>query len=73
MAPKHEFQHEAKLDVEARVRQRVEAVLEEVLREEMTKYPMALYRELTPTRKGERNSPRLGASCALLMGNGWIS
>ena len=56
MAPKkHEFEHDVKLDVEARVRQGVKAVLEEVLREEMTQHLEAGYRELTPTRRGERN------------------
>ena len=56
MTPKkHEFEHEVKLDVEARVRQGVKAVLEEVLEEEMTEHLEAGYRELTPTRRGERN------------------
>ena len=55
MAPKHEFEHEVKLDVEARVRQGVKAVLEEVLQDEMTQHLEAGYRELTPTRRGERN------------------
>jgi len=52
---KHEFEHDVKLDVEARVRQGVKAVLEEVLEEEMTEHLEAGYRELTPTRRGERN------------------
>jgi putative transposase len=52
---KHEFEHDLKLDVEARVRQGVKAVLEEVLEEEMTQHLKAGYRELTPTRRGERN------------------
>jgi putative transposase len=52
---KHEFEHDVKLDVEARVRQGVKAVLEEVLEEEMTQHLQAGYRELTPTRRGERN------------------
>ena len=52
---KHEFEHDVKLDVEARVRQGVKAVLEEVLQEEMTQHLEAGYRELTPTRRGERN------------------
>ena len=43
------------MDVEARVRQGVKAVLEEVLEEEMTQHLKAGYRELTPTRRGERN------------------
>ena len=55
MTPKHEFEHDVKLDVEARVRQGVKAVLEEVLQEEMTEHLEAGYRELTPTRRGERN------------------
>jgi putative transposase len=52
---KHEFEHDVKLDVEARVRQGVKAVLEEVLEEEMSEHLEAGYRELTPTRRGERN------------------
>ena len=55
MTPKHEFEHDVKLDVEARVREGVKAVLEEVLQEEMTEHLEAGYRELTPTRRGERN------------------
>ncbi len=52
MTPKkHEFEHDVKLDVEARVRQGVKAVLEE----EMTQHLKAGYRKLTPTRRGERN------------------
>jgi hypothetical protein len=43
------------MDVEARVRQGVKAVLEEVLEEEMTQHFAAGYRELTLTRRGERN------------------
>jgi hypothetical protein len=35
LTPKHEFNHDVKLDVEARVRQGVKAVLEEVLQEEI--------------------------------------
>ena len=50
-----EFERDVKLDVEARVRQGVKAVLEEVLEEEMTQHLEAGYRELTPTRRGERN------------------
>jgi putative transposase len=53
---KHEeFEHDVRLDVEARVRQGVKAVLEEVLEEEMAEHLKAGYRELTPTRRGERN------------------
>jgi putative transposase len=54
-AKKHEFEHNVKRDVEARVRQGVKTVLEEVLEEEMTEHLKAGYRELTPTRRGERN------------------
>jgi putative transposase len=52
---KYEFEHDVKLDVEARVREGVKAVLQEVLEEEMTHHLEAGYRELTPTRRGERN------------------
>jgi putative transposase len=56
LTPKHEdFEHDVKMDVEARVRQGVKAVLEEVLQDEMTQHLEAGYRELTPTRRGERN------------------
>ena len=56
MSPKkHEFEHDVELNVEARVREGVKAVLEEVLEEEMTQHLEAGYRELTPTRRGERN------------------
>jgi transposase-like protein len=56
LALKREFEHDVvKLDVEARVLQDVKAVLEEVLEEEMTQHIGAGYRELTPTRRGERN------------------
>jgi len=55
LAPKREFEHDMKLDVEARVRQGVKAVLVKVLEEEMTQHLGAGYRELTPTRQGERN------------------
>jgi putative transposase len=56
LTPKHDdLEHDVKLDVEARVRQGVKAVLEEVLEEEMTEHLKAGYRELTPTRRGERN------------------
>lgn len=56
MAPKHEFEHDVKRNVEARVRLGVKAVLEEVLEEEeMAEHLEAGYRELTPTRRGERN------------------
>jgi putative transposase len=56
LALKREFEHDVvKLNVEARVLQDVKAVLEEVLEEEMTQHIGAGYRELTPTRRGERN------------------
>jgi putative transposase len=55
LTPKHEFEHGVKLDVESRVREGVKAVLEEVPQEEMTEHLEAGYRELTPTRRGERN------------------
>ena len=57
MTPKQELFEEAiERDVQARVRQGVKAVLEEVLQEEeMTQHLEAGYRELTPTRRGERN------------------
>jgi putative transposase len=58
LAPKKhddEFEHDVKMDVEARVREGVKAVLEEVLEEEMAEHLEAGYRELTPTRRGERN------------------
>ena len=50
-----EFEHTVKRDVEARVREGVKAVLDEILQEEMIEYLGADYSELTPTRKGERN------------------
>jgi transposase-like protein len=49
------FDQDVKRDVQARVREGVKAVLEEVLEEEMTEHLSAGYRELTPTRRGERN------------------
>jgi putative transposase len=55
LTPQREFEHDVKLDVEARVRRGVKAVLEEVLEEEMTEHLGAGYRELSPTRRGERN------------------
>ena len=55
MAREEEFERTVKRDVEARVREGVKAVLEEVLEEEMTEHLAAGYRELTPTRRGERN------------------
>ena len=55
MIPNERFDQDVKRDVEARVREGVKAVLEEVLQEEMTEHLEAGYRELTPTRRGERN------------------
>jgi len=55
LAREEEFERTVKRDVEARVREGVKAVLEEVLEEEMTEHLRAGYRELTPTRRGERN------------------
>jgi hypothetical protein len=52
---KDDFQQTIKKDIEARVREGVKAVLEEVLQEEMTEHLKAGFRELTPARKGERN------------------
>lgn len=55
MSPKDEFEHGVKLDVEARVRQGLKAVLEKVLEEEMPQHMGAGYCELTPARRPERN------------------
>ena len=55
MTPKKKFEEAVKRDVQARVREGVKAVLEELLQEEMTEHLEAGYRELTPTRRGERN------------------
>jgi putative transposase len=55
LTPKKEFEQAVKRDVETRVREGVKAVLEEVLEEEMTGHLEAGHRELTPTRRGERN------------------
>jgi putative transposase len=55
LTPKKRFDHDVKLEVEARVRQGVKTVLEEVLEEQMSEHLEAGYRELTPTRRGERN------------------
>jgi len=55
LTPKKEFEEAVKRDVQARVREGVKAVLEEVLQEEMTEHLGADYWELTPTRRGERN------------------
>ncbi len=55
MTPNERFEQDVKRDVQARVREGVKAVLEEVLQKEMTEHLEAGYRELTPTRRGERN------------------
>jgi transposase-like protein len=55
LTPNERFDQDLKRDIEARVREGVKAVLEEVLQEEMTEHLEAGYRELTPTRRGERN------------------
>ena len=55
MTPKNEFEEAVKRDVQARVREGVKAVLEEVLQEEMTQHLEAGYRELTPIRRRVRN------------------
>ncbi len=55
MTPNERFDQDIKRDVETRVREGVKAVLEEVLEEEMAEHLKAGYRELTPTRRGERN------------------
>ncbi len=55
MAQEGEYKDAVKRDVEARVREGVKAVLEEVLQEEMSEHLKAGYRELTPSRRGERN------------------
>jgi transposase-like protein len=41
LTPKSEFEHNVKRDVEARVREGVKVVLEEVLQEEMTEHLQA--------------------------------
>ena len=55
MTPNERFDQDVKHDVESRIREGVKTVLEEVLQEEMTEHLEADYRELTPTRRGERN------------------
>jgi len=55
LTQEEELKDAVKRDVEVRVREGVKAVLEEVLQEEITEHLNAGYRELTPTRKGERN------------------
>jgi putative transposase len=55
LTPNKRFEQDVERNVQARVREGVKAVLEEVLQEEMTKHLEAGYRGLTPTRRGERN------------------
>jgi putative transposase len=55
LAQEEEVEHTVKRDIEVRVREGVKAVLEGVLQEEMTEHLGAGYRELTPTRRRERN------------------
>jgi transposase-like protein len=63
LTPKHQdFEHDVKLNVEARIREGVKAVLEEVLQEEMTQHLEAGYRELTPTRRGELRADTTSAT-----------
>ena len=62
---KHEFEHDVKLDLEARVRQGVKAILEEVLEEQMVEYLQDGYRELTPTRRRELRAATTPVTCLL--------
>jgi putative transposase len=55
LTPNERFDQDVKHDVESRIREGVKTVLEEVLQEAMTEHLEAGYRELTPTRRGERN------------------
>jgi putative transposase len=55
LTPNERFDQDVKHDVESRIREGVKTVLEEILQEEMTEHLQAGYRELTPTRRGERN------------------
>jgi putative transposase len=55
LTPNERFDQDVKHDVESRIREGVKTVLEEVLQEEMTEHLEAGYRELTPSRRGERN------------------
>ena len=48
-------EHTVKRDVEAHLRAGVKGVLEEILEEEMSEHLEAGHRELTPTRRSERN------------------
>jgi putative transposase len=55
LPPRDECEDDLKMDVEARVREGVKAVLGEVLQEEMTEHLNAGYQELTPARRAEPN------------------
>jgi putative transposase len=55
LTPNKQFDHKVKRDVQARVREGMKAIIEEVLEEEMSEHLKAGYRELTLTRRGERN------------------
>jgi putative transposase len=55
LTPNERFDQDVKHDVESRIREGVKTVLEEVLQEEMSEHLEAGYRELTPSRRGERN------------------
>lgn len=55
MTPNERFDQDVKHDVQSRIREGVKTVLEEVLQEEMSEHLEAGYRELTPSRRGERN------------------
>ncbi len=60
LTPNKQFEQDIERDVQTRVREGGKAVLEEVLQEEMTEHLEAGYRELTPTRRGERNGHYMG-------------
>jgi transposase-like protein len=62
LTPKKEFEQAVKRDVEARIRESVKAVLEEVLQEEMTQHLDAGYRELTPRLPRESATATIGAT-----------
>jgi transposase-like protein len=55
LTPNERFDQDVKHDVQSRIREGVKTVLEEVLQEEMSEHLEAGYRELTPSRRGERN------------------
>ena len=77
MTPNERFDQDVKRDVQARVREGVKAILEEVLEEEMTAHLEAGYHELTPPlAKHQFNNLRLPTQrgreaefrCALRLG-----